>query len=112
MVISIRPISAGRSDNLLVRGSGVVTDEQREWYTNKDLYEMMVELSKGLEATNAEMAVTQAMIKEYNGLRARLDQCDQKFAELAGQKTGGKDTWGYVVGGFGLLMAIVSMAVR
>lgn len=89
-----------------------MTDEQKEWYTNKDLYEMMVELSKGLEATNAEMAVTQAMIKEYNGLRARLDTCDQKFAELMGQKAGGKDAWGYIVGGFGLLMAIISMAMR
>lgn len=86
--------------------------EQREWYTNKDLYEMMVDLSKRLEATNAELAKTQTMIREYNGLRARIDQCEQKFAELAGQKTGGHDAWGYIVGGFGLLTAIITMAVR
>ena len=73
---------------------------EQEWYTNKDLYEMMVELSKGLENTNAELAKkTQVMIREYNGLRARLDKCDQQFAELLGQKTGGKDMWGYLVGG-------------
>ena len=86
--------------------------EQREWYTNKDLYEMMVALSKGLEQTNAELAKTQVLIRDYNGLRERLDQCEQKFSELAGQKTGGHDAWGYIVGGFGLLTAIITMAVR
>jgi tetrahydromethanopterin S-methyltransferase subunit G len=89
-----------------------VTDQEKEWYTNKDLYEMMVDLSKGLENTNAELAKTQVLIREYNGLRARLDQCEQKFSELAGEKAGSHDTWGYIVGGFGLLMAIVSMAMR
>ena len=86
--------------------------EQREWYTNKDLYEMMVDLSKGLEATNAELAKTQTMIREYNGLRARIDQCEQKFAELAGRKTGGHDAWGYVVGGIGVLLALISYTTR
>lgn len=32
--------------------------EKQEWYSNKDLYEMMVDLSKGLEQTNAELAKT------------------------------------------------------
>ena len=27
---------------------------EQEWYTNKELYEMMVDLSKGLETTNKE----------------------------------------------------------
>lgn len=89
-----------------------MTGEQREWYTNKDLYEMMVDLSKGLENTNAELSKTQVMIREYNGLRARLDQCDKNIAEILGQKSGSHDAWGYIVGGFGLLMAIVSMAMR
>lgn len=86
--------------------------ERQEWYSNKDLYEMMVDLSKGLEATNAELAKTQVMIREYNGLRARLDACDQKFAEIMGQKSGGKEMWGYIVGGIGLLMALISFAAR
>lgn len=86
--------------------------ERQEWYSNKDLYEMMVDLSKGLEATNAELEKTQVMIREYNGLRARLDACDQKFAEIMGQKSGGKEMWGYLVGGIGLLMALISFAVR
>lgn len=46
--------------------------EQQEWYSNQRLYEMMVELSKGLESTNKELGITQTMIRDYNGLRERL----------------------------------------
>lgn len=45
---------------------------EKEWYSNKDLYEMMVQLSKGLEATNAELGKTQTMIRDYNGLRKEV----------------------------------------
>lgn len=86
--------------------------ERQEWYSNKDLYEMMVDLSKGLEATNAELAKTQVMIREYNGLRARIDECERHYVEVLGRTKGGKDMWGYIVGGIGLLMALVSYAVR
>lgn len=86
--------------------------EEREWYSNKDLYEMMVDLSKGLEQTNAELAKTQIMIREYNGLRARIDQCEQRYAEALGQRSGSKDMWGYIIGGIGLLIALVSYIAR
>ena len=85
---------------------------EQEWYTNKDLYEMMVDLSKGLEATNAELSKTQVMIREYNGLRARIDECEQRYAEALGQRVGGKDMWGYIVGGIGLVLALVSYVAR
>lgn len=82
--------------------------EAKEWYTNKELYEMMVDLSKRLEATSAEMAKTQTMIRDYNGLRERIDRCEQSMAEAFGSKSGSKDMWGYIVGGIGLLLALVS----
>jgi hypothetical protein len=87
----------------------VTEQERQEWYTNKELYEMMVDLSKGLEATNAELAKTQIMIREYNGLRARIDECERTQREAMGKSTGSKDMWGYVVGGIGLISLIVSM---
>ena len=94
------------------RGDVVTDKEKQEWYSNKDLYEMMVNLSKGLEQTNAELAKTQVLIRDYNGLRERLDKCEQRVDEIAGKSSGGKDMWGYVVGGIGLLLALVSYAVR
>lgn len=85
---------------------------EQEWYSNKQLYEMMVDLSKGLEATNLELAKTQMMIKEYNGLRERLTQCEQEIALTRGRESGGKDMWGYVVGAIGVLLALISAYVR
>ena len=86
--------------------------EAGEWYSNKQLYEMMVNLSKGLEQTNAELAKTQVMIRDYNGLRERLDRCEQRVDEFAGKNSGSKDMWGYIVGGIGLLLALVSYIAR
>lgn len=50
--------------------------EQREWYSNKEIYEMMVALSKGLEATNAELGKTQVLIRDYNGLREKIAELE------------------------------------
>lgn len=81
----------------------------KDWYTNKDLYEMQVKLSKRMEGLSGELATTQTMIRDYNGLRERLDKCEQRLDEGTGQKRGSKDMWGYVVGGIGLISLIVSM---
>ncbi len=85
---------------------------EQEWYSNKQLYEMMVDLSKGLEATNLVLAKTQVMIKEYNGLRERLTQCEQDIALTRGRESGGKDMWGYIVGAIGVLLALISAYMR
>lgn len=89
-----------------------LTEKEKEWYSNKDLYEMMVDLSKRLEATNAEMAKTQTMIRDYNGLREEVGECRREIQELKSEKKGSKDMWGYIIGGIGLLLALFSYAVR
>jgi len=91
---------------------GLLTDGKEQWYSNKDLYEMMVALSKGLENTNAELAKTQTMIRDYNGLRERLSACEQRLEQDAGTGQGLKEMWGYVVGGIGVLLALISYAAR
>ena len=58
-------------------------ERQQDWYNNKDLYEMMVELSKGLEHTNSELGKTQVLIRDYNGLR-------QEVAEVKTMVTAGQ----------------------
>jgi hypothetical protein len=94
-------------------GEDAVTErEKKEWYSNQQLYEMMVQLSKRLEQTNAEMLVTQTMIRDYNGLRERLGDCEQRVNEIVAAGRGSKDMWGYIVGGIGLLFAILSQVVR
>lgn len=60
--------------------------EQREWYSNQRLYEMMVELSKGLESTNAELGKTQVLIRDYNGLREEVEKMKIFMAANQGSK--------------------------
>lgn len=89
-----------------------LTEQEREWYSNRDLYEMQVGLSKKMEALSAELGKTQTMIRDYNGLRERLDGCEKRLDEIGGKSSGSKDMWGYVVGGVGLLLALISYAAR
>ena len=83
---------------------------------------MMIELGKGLEATNGrleatngrlestniELAETRTAMRQYNSLREKIEICEQKLAESAGRQVGGRDMWGYLVGGIGILFAILS----
>ena len=86
--------------------------EQKEWYNNQRIYEMMVELSKKLESTDARLDRTEVLIRDYNGLRETINDCALRLAVIEGQKTGSKDMWGYVVGGIGLLFAILAWVVK
>lgn len=97
---------------LFLGEGGEVSLTEKEWYNNKELYEMQVGLSKKMEALSAELGKTQVMIREYNGLRERLDRCEQRVDQVEGAAKGSRDMWGYVVGGIGLLLALISYVVR
>ena len=95
-----------------------MTDEQKEWYSNKQLYEMMVDLSKGLENTNTELTKTQILIRDYNGLRAVINKCSEWQNNFDKQRKAeenrthfGWEKMGYVVGALGLIVAIVALVV-
>lgn len=95
-----------------------MTDEQKEWYNNKELYEMMVDLSKELENTNAELAITQTLIRDYNGLRTVINKCSEWQNNFDKQKEAdenrthfGWEKMGYVVGALGLIVAIIALVV-
>lgn len=92
--------------------------EGQEWYNNKQLYEMMVDLSKGLENTNAELTKTQTLIRDYNGLRVVINQCkewqnnfDRQQRAEAKRVHFGWEKMGYVVGALGVIVAIIALIV-
>ena len=85
---------------------------EKEWYDNQKLYEMQVALSKKIEALSAELGKTQTMLRDYNGLRERLDKCEEGLTKICAQAQGSKDMWGYVVGAIGVLLALISAYVR
>ncbi|MDD3853119.1 MAG: hypothetical protein PHD40_05625 [Syntrophomonadaceae bacterium] len=83
-----------------------------QWYDNKALFEMIQELKKDIAGLNTQITETNRLIREYNDLRRKIDECERGLADITGHSKGTKDTWGYIVGGFGILMAIVMLAVR
>lgn len=92
--------------------------EGQEWYNNQQLYEMMVELSKRLENTDAELGKTQVLIRDYNGLRAVINQCkewqnnfDRQQQAEANRVHFGWEKMGYVVGALGVIVAIIALVV-
>lgn len=77
------------------------------WYTNKDIYEMVMGLKDDLHETRT-------LIKEYNGLREKLNQCTIEIAEIksvaagrSGVATGIRVWGGWIVGILSLILAII-----
>lgn len=85
---------------------------EKEWYDNKQLYEMMVDLSKRLERTSAELEKTQVLIRDYNGLRQKINECEKALFEGHGKEAGGKNVWGYIVGAIGIASFVLSWVMK
>lgn len=86
--------------------------EKEQWYSNKELYEMMVDLSKRLEHTSAELEKTQVLIRDYNDLRQKINDCEKALFEGHGKEAGGKNVWGYIVGAIGIASFVLSLALK
>lgn len=85
---------------------------EKEWYDNKTLYEMMVDLSKRLERTSVELEKTQVLIRDYNGLRQKINDCERVLFENHGKEAGGKNVWGYIVGAIGIASFVLSWVMK
>lgn len=103
---------------VFVKGGGRELTEQ-DWYSKKDLFELIVDLKEQItglkieiQKTQAQMEQTSKIIQTYNGLRERLDKCEEYVAGCEGKEKGTKDTWGYIVGGIGVLLALLSFAIK
>lgn len=82
--------------------------ENEQWYTNKQLFEKMQELTVTITELQMELTQTTTKIRDYNGLREKITTCERKLFEMQGKAKGGKDVWGYVVGVAGIAIAVIS----
>lgn len=83
-----------------------------QWYTNKELHEMMMDFTGKIEKLGAELEKTQTMIRDYNGLRERLGKCERRLDRNEGQDAGSHSMWGYIVGALGVIFALISFAMK
>lgn len=55
---------------------------ENEWYDNKAIYEMLQQMKSDMADLRQEMAETRAMIRDYNGLRQKVEDTASKVATL------------------------------
>lgn len=57
-------------------------EEEHQWYTNKELFEQLVDLNKDFESLRGEMKETRILIKQYNGLKEQVEEAKKDTAVL------------------------------
>ena len=56
--------------------------ETKEWYDNKELFEMLQQIRLEMLELRKEMAETRAIIRNYNGLREKVEDTAGKVNTL------------------------------
>lgn len=72
--------------------------EKEQWYSNKQLFEMIqglkgvvTSLSTEIQLTTNEMRQTREIISKYNGLREEISHCKQQISKMQNTAAGRKD---------------------
>jgi hypothetical protein len=93
--------------------------ERQDWYSGKEIADMFLGMKEDIAGLRVEMRETKTLIRDYNGLRKRIDKCEQRLDKGEGQAQGEDDTvkfaWekaGYLVGLAGVAVAIIALFVR
>lgn len=55
---------------------------EEQWYSNKDLFEMINKFKTEVENLRLEMRETKTLIRDYNGLRKSINDNNKKVGEL------------------------------
>ena len=73
--------------------------EKEQWYSNKELYEMMIELKQ-------ELGETKTLIRDYNGLRETINRVENEVIAIESNvNTTQKSKTEYV----GYIIAVISI---
>lgn len=55
---------------------------EQNWYSNKELFEMMEGFKKEVTDLRLEMRETKTLIRDYNGLRKNINDNNKKVGEI------------------------------
>lgn len=83
--------------------------DETQWYTNKQLFEMLQETKEQMGSLSQEIERTTVLIRDYNGLREKISDLEIKLSEGQGKEVGGSLMWSYIIGGLGAISIIVSL---
>lgn len=56
--------------------------ENKEWYTNKELFDHILAMKEDMQTLRIEMAETRNLIKQYNGLREAVGDSTREVKQV------------------------------
>jgi DNA repair exonuclease SbcCD ATPase subunit len=90
--------------------------DEKEWYTNKELFEQLNQFRTDFQDLRSEMKETRSMIKKYNGLREQINNVKGKVEALQANAEGRssfKDDFlkwgGWLFGGLSVIAAFAKV---
>lgn len=83
-----------------------------EWYSNKELYELIQTLNKETIALRSEMLETRNLISKYNGLREEVAVVKEKIVQIEAVSTGKNKVLEAIRNWGGWLVAIIALAIN
>lgn len=85
---------------------------QDNWYSNKELFEMIDGFKNEVTDLRLEMRETKTLIRDYNGLRKNLNENTRKVSELEKKVETGidnrKEYIGYIIAAISTLFLILN----
>lgn len=95
-----------------------MSDNNNQWFTNKELYEQMTNMSKELLILRGEMSETRTLIKQYNGLREKIEGVERdsaaandKVDSMIDRWQGRNNTWDNMRNWGGWVFGLISLLV-
>lgn len=83
----------------------IVADKDKgQWYSNKDLFEL-------INALQAEMRETRAIIKRYNGLYEKLDNVKRKVDHIEAEQEGRMKVKEAIISWGGWLFGLITLII-
>ncbi|NLY46809.1 MAG: hypothetical protein GX053_12610 [Tissierella sp.] len=80
--------------------------EKEQWYSNKELFEMMNDFKGEVSGLRLEMKETKMLIRDYNGLRDTINRVENEVIDLKSNvNTTQKSKTEYV----GYIIAVISI---
>jgi hypothetical protein len=86
--------------------------DNNQWYDNKELFEQIQELKDKITYLCIEMQKTTTLIRDYNGLRERINNIEIELGEDQGKEKVSTQVPGYVIGILGILVAIAAVIFK
>lgn len=68
-----------------------MSENDGQWYSNKEIFENLNGISKDLIKLRGEMKETRILIKQYNGLREKIEGVEDEVRVLVNEGKGRRD---------------------